>query len=109
MYGTRLTQLLIGLINFVFGLVILALFLRLIFRLLGANPTAGIVEFLYNSTAPLLAPFRGIFPEYVIETGNVFEISTLIAIVFYAIIAWALVELILFIDYRGTTTYRRIA
>jgi uncharacterized protein YggT (Ycf19 family) len=90
-----ITDLIIGMINIVFSLSILGLFIRFFFRLLGANPNAGVVEFIYESTTPLLAPFRGIFQPAVIEPGNVLEFSTLIAIVFYMLLAWILGELVM--------------
>ncbi|KXK26169.1 MAG: YGGT family protein [candidate division WS6 bacterium OLB20] len=90
-----LSDFLVGLINFTFGLAMLGLVFRFLFRLFGANPTADIVEFLYTSTAPLLSPFRGIFEPYVVDPGNVLEFSTLIAIAFYALAAWLLTELVL--------------
>lgn len=83
-----------GTINFVFSIAMVGLIIRFVFKLLGANPQADVVRFIYNSTSPLLAPFRRIFAPEVIEPGAIIEFSTLIAIVFYLIIAWLLVELI---------------
>lgn len=104
----RASYFILWLINLVFGVVILMLFVRLLFRLFGADPNADVVEFVYNATAPLLEPFRDMFSAYVVEPGNVFEVSTLVAIVLYAIFAWLLSELILFVDYSAADTYRRV-
>lgn len=92
-----INNLIIGLINIAFSISEIGLFLRFLFRLFGANPDAPFVEFLYNSTSPLLYPFRGIFEPYVIEQEFVFEFSTLIAIAIYALIAWLLAELVRFV------------
>lgn len=97
----------IGVINFVFGFIIFGLILRFFFRLIGASPTADFVEFLYNSTNPLLQPFRGMFQPYVIEDGSVLEFTTLVAIILYMIAAWLLVEFVLFITYNAKRTYKR--
>jgi uncharacterized protein YggT (Ycf19 family) len=91
-------QVLTGAINLVSGIIVTALGIRLLLRLFGANPDAGFVEFMYDSTGVLLYPFRNIFEPYVVEPGNVLEFSTLVAIVIYLFIAWLLVETVVFID-----------
>jgi uncharacterized protein YggT (Ycf19 family) len=101
-----INSLIIGLINVAFSISEIGLLLRFIFRLFGANPNAPFVEFLYNSTSPLLYPFRNIFEPYVIEQKYVFEFSTLIAIAIYALIAWLLTELVRFIV-RETKSIKR--
>lgn len=92
--GLDLTGFLISLINLVSGVAVFGLFVRFLFRLFGANPEAGIVEFIYDSTQPLLDPFRGIFRPDVIDPDNVLEYSSLIAIIFYLLFAWLLIALI---------------
>jgi YggT family protein len=89
--------LIIRAINFVTSIIVIGLSLRFILRLFSADPDAGFVEFIYNSTSNLLDPFRGIFSKYVIEPGSVFEFSTLFAIVMYVLAAWLLSEFILFV------------
>ncbi|KKR06116.1 MAG: hypothetical protein UT34_C0001G0156 [candidate division WS6 bacterium GW2011_GWF2_39_15] len=101
-----MTYLLTGLINFVFSLAMMGLMLRFLFRLLGANPSADFTRFIYNSTSPLLTPFEGIFSPYVIENSYVFEFSTLIAVVFYALFSWLLVEFVTFI-YNSVSVYTK--
>lgn len=108
-YRDRLTRIIITLIDVVFGLAVLGLFIRFLLRLFGANPAAEFTQFIYNSTAPLLDPFEGIFRSYVINPGNVIELSTLVAIVVYLIIAYLLVELVEYISYNARSTYRRPA
>ena len=54
---------------------------------------AEFVSFMYGVTAPLVAPFRGIFPDT--ATGfNVFEASALVAMAIYLLIGWGIVALI---------------
>lgn len=105
MQKLSLSNLVVGLINFSIGVAILGLVFRFLFRLFGADTASDFVQFLYTSTAPLLSPFRGIFEPYVIEPGNVFEFSTLIAIAVYAVIAWLLTELVLILA-QSFTTYK---
>jgi uncharacterized membrane protein len=79
-------------IYWIFGLIIGLIAIRFILRLLGANPQAGFAEFIYGVTAILVAPFVGLFgnPQ---ASGSVLEISSLVAIVVYALVAWLLAKL----------------
>lgn len=82
------------LVNIIVGLVELILLLRFLLRLLGANPAAPFASWLYATSAPLLEPFRGLFPSPVIERGLVLEFSTLFAILIYALFGWLVSEFI---------------
>lgn len=76
-----------GIINFIFGIIIALLAFRLLFRLLGANPSNGIVDFVYNTSEPFVQPFFGIFNSSIdLATGR-FEIETLLAIIVYGVVA----------------------
>lgn len=66
---------------------------RVVLKLLAANADVGFVRFVYGVSAPLVAPFQGIFPT---PTGNgsVVEFSSLVAIAVYAVVAWAIVQVV---------------
>ena len=67
--------------------------IRFVLLLLGANQSAGFVDFIYGFTGALVAPFVGIFGEPVY--GHLlFEWSSVLAVVIYTLIAWAIVKLI---------------
>jgi uncharacterized protein YggT (Ycf19 family) len=81
---------------FLVGIFEVLLGFRFVLKLLGANPNSGFTDFVYSVSGPLTAPFRGIFSTPTAEgdiTTSVFETSTLIAIVVYAIIGWGIVKL----------------
>lgn len=85
------------LIYFVFGILEILLMFRLILKVAGANPASGFVNFIYGLTGLFIAPFEGIFRSgYTegVETTSVFEPSTLVAIIVYAVLAWGIVMLI---------------
>lgn len=88
----------------VFGIGITLIIIRVILKALAANPGAGFTSFLYGVTNPMVAPFQGIFATPQAGTGSVFELSSIIAIIVYALIAWALVRLIAIMGRRRTTT-----
>ena len=65
---------------------------RFFLKLLGANPGAGFTHFIYAVTWPFTAPFLAVFPRTEIS-GSVFEWTTLLAMVVYWLIAWAIIRL----------------
>lgn len=73
---------------FVAGIISVIIALRFVFILLGANRGAGFTDFIYS----LSAPFVGIFGEPAYGT-SVFEVSNLLAIAIYLLIAWGIVKL----------------
>lgn len=78
---------------FVLGVLEVIMGLRFVFRFLGANPDNDFVRVLYNLSLIFVAPFNGMFNDQPIGRVGVFEISTLIAMLMYALIAWGLVAL----------------
>jgi hypothetical protein len=97
------------LIWFLTGLLLVGLVLRFLFKATGANAGSGFVSFVYNSTAVFVAPFRGIFTDSV-SGNNVFEVSTLVAIVVWALVAFFvtwLLGILLGGPSRGVREYRR--
>src|SRR5438876_3586888 len=79
-------------VYFVLGVLEVILLLRLIFRLLGANEVSAFVMFLYNLSHVFVGPFNGIFNDQALGR-SVFEISTVVAMLVYALIAWGIVSL----------------
>ena len=78
---------------FIAGLITIIIALRFAFLLLGANRGADLTGFIYSISEPLVAPFTGIFgtPVY---GRSVFEISSILAIVIYLLVAWGLAKLL---------------
>jgi len=70
------------------------LLFRFVLRLFGANPGAQFTQFVYDISAPLVAPFQFVFSTDVIQ-GNVFEWASLLAIIVYWFIAWGIIKILL--------------
>lgn len=87
-------RIILGFIHIVLWVVETFLTLRFILRLFDANTSAPFVNFIYNSTGPLLQPFRGIFPSPVLQQGFIVEFSTLFAIIIYSLISYLIIALI---------------
>ncbi len=67
---------------------------RFFLKLLAANPSAGFTVFIYGVSAPFVAPFLTVFRITKVE-GSVFEWTTLLAMLVYWVIAWAIAKLFL--------------
>jgi hypothetical protein len=80
-------------IYLLFGILEGLLGIRFVLGLLGANLGAGFAKFIYGITGPFIAPFVGLFGQPRFE-GSVFEFNSLVAILVYALIAWALVKIV---------------
>lgn len=84
-------------IYFLFGIVEVLLLFRVIFKLAGANLTNYFVNSIYSLTQIFTFPFVGIFPQTSapgVVTTAVFEPSTFVALVVYAVLAWGITELV---------------
>src|SRR5487761_251173 len=80
-------------VGFIVGAVDIIIAARFLGKLFGASTQSAFVNFIYQVSAPLVAPFQGIFGDGGSKT-NSFETSDLVAIVAYAVIGWGLVMLI---------------
>jgi hypothetical protein len=74
--------------------VLEALFaIRVILKVMAANSAAGFDQFITNVTAPFLAPFTGLMTNGTSANGSVLEVTTLIAMMVYALLAWGIVRM----------------
>ncbi|MFS8159161.1 MAG: YggT family protein, partial [Candidatus Roizmanbacteria bacterium] len=68
--------------------------LRILLKFLGANPTTPIVNWLYETTGSLIAPFSGIFPNPKLSGFFTIDVAAIIALVVYSLIAYVVLGLI---------------
>ena len=83
---TQLVWLLFGLLEALIGL-------RVLLRLIAANPRNLFAELVYNFSYPFVWPFLGL-TRTLSAGGEVLEISSLIAMFVYALVAWVIVQLV---------------
>ena len=83
-----------GLIYFLFGLIEIAIALRILLKLLAADPNAGFSRFIYGVTGPFVAPFAGIVGEPAASNGSVFELSSVLALIIYLLLSWIVAKLV---------------
>ncbi len=91
-----------AIVGFVVGVADILIAARFLGKLLGASSQSAFVNFIYQVSSPLVAPFKGIFANAG-SSSNSFETASLVAIVVYAVLGWGLVMLIRIITApRGT-------
>ena len=90
--ATQLIWLLLGILEALIAL-------RIGLKLIGANPESLIVSMIYGLSYIFLFPFEGLINSP--ASGNfVLELSSMFAMVIYALIAWAVERIVWLIFYR---------
>ncbi|HEY1420051.1 MAG TPA: YggT family protein [Candidatus Dormibacteraeota bacterium] len=96
--ATEVIYLVSGIIN---GLLLI----RIVLKLLGANPLAGFASFIYGVTDVFMAPFRNLLPT--VGSGqSQLELSAVIAIIVYALIGWVIARIVNIMYSRSVTVAR---
>ncbi len=86
-------QRIVQLVYWIFGLIEGLILIRFVLKALGANPSAGFAQFIYGITAPLVAPFYGLFGNPSAQ-GSVLELHSIVALIVYALLAWLIAKLV---------------
>jgi hypothetical protein len=82
-----------------FGMLETLIALRILLKLIGANPGSPIAALIYGFTDLFLFPFAGLTVTPA-AGGMILEISSLFAMLIYALVAWAIERVIWLIFYR---------
>lgn len=78
--------------------------LRIVLRLIAANPNSPFAQLVYNITGVFVWPFQGLTATPA-AGNNVLEISTFFAMVAYALLGWIIVKL-LYLVFSPTSSRR---
>ena len=81
-----------ALINVVVSIIELLLIFRLIFKFLVVNTGTPFVAWIYNATAPLVAPFSKILPDWKIS-NFVVDFATVAALIVFGLAGYLLLML----------------
>jgi uncharacterized membrane protein len=88
----------------VLGIMEILFAIRFVLKLIAANPNSGFAQFIYGITGPFLAPFAGLTATPS-SSGVVLEITTLIAMVIYALFVWIVLAVLQVLTDRPTARY----
>lgn len=78
---------------YLFTLLEILLIFRLGLKFAGANPGAGFTSFIYSVTWPFAEPFIAVFRTTSVG-DQVFEWTTVLAMVVYLLVAWGIASLL---------------
>jgi hypothetical protein len=81
------------------GIIEALIGLRIVLKLIAANPESPFAAFIYNVSAIFLYPFAGLVGTPA-AGGVVLELSSIIAMLVYALLAWGLERIVWVIFYR---------
>jgi len=81
-------------VYYILGILEVLLAFRFVLKLLGANSGAGFTSFIYGITYVFAAPFINVF-KLTQVSGNIFEWTTLLAMLVYWIVAMGVIKLFL--------------
>lgn len=84
----------VHIVYYLFGALELLLLLRVVLYLIGANPTNGFANVVNTLSYPFVVAFASLVQNPVLGGSAVLEITTLIAMLVWAIIAWLFGHLI---------------
>lgn len=80
----------------IFGVIVLGL--RVFLLAFSASEISGFVQFIYNTSADYLQPFRGIFPAKAVGTTGYLDVAALFAMIMYLLLGWGLSSLIQYVQ-----------
>lgn len=86
------TNVAVRVVWFIAGTLLTLLALRFLFALLGANPGNWLASFVYAVTYPFVMPFFTLFNYNFTAGVSRFESYTLIAMLFYTLLAWGIAK-----------------
>jgi uncharacterized protein YggT (Ycf19 family) len=92
-------------VKFLFGVLQVALILRIILLLLVANPGNDVVQLILTITDPFVEPFRGMFQldRVRADQGSVFDIAAVVALIGWTLVEFLILALIRVFDRRTVT------
>lgn len=92
-------------VMFLFGILQVALILRIILLLLVANPGNDVVQLILNLTDPFVEPFRGMFQldRVRADQGSVLDIAAIVALIGWSLVEMLVLALIRVFDRRTVT------
>lgn len=84
----------VNIVYFLFGALQLLLAVRVILQLIGVNADNAFASLVYGLSAPFVALFTSLLQNPMLGESSVLEITTLIAMLVWAIVGWLIGRLI---------------
>ncbi len=84
----------VNIVMFIFGALELLLVVRFFLQLVGVNAGNSFAVFIYTLSAPFVALFTSLLQNPVLSGTSILEITTIIAMLVWGIVAWLVTRLI---------------
>lgn len=84
----------VNIVYFLFGALELLLGVRVVLHLLGVNAENAFASFIYTLSEPFVALFANLLQNPILSGDSVLEVTTLIAMLVWAIVAWLVARFI---------------
>jgi len=84
----------VNIVYYLFGLVEVLLVIRVVLHLVAANSANGFANIIDTISYPFVALFATLIQNPILGANSVLEITTIIAMVVWAIVAWMVARLI---------------
>ena len=81
-------------VDFLFGILELLLAARILLHMLAANPSNPFANFVYTLSEPFVALFANLVQNPKFTPNSVLEVTTLIAMLVYGVLAWIIGRLV---------------
>ena len=93
-------------VTFLFGILQVALILRIVLLLLVANPGNDVVALILNVTDPFVAPFSGMFSldRVTADQGSVLDVAAIVALIGWTLVEALILALLRVFDRRRVVT-----
>lgn len=98
--------LILTMLNLLIALAEAAIGLRLLLKLMGASTAAPFVRWVYDTSAPLVSPFQGMFPASSLSGPFTIEFSAIFALFAYMFLGYIIQEAIGMVNQIGVKTRR---
>ena len=105
MYQAKLLE---SLSRIVFGVVEFLIGLRIILKLFGASTSAPFVNWVYETSEPLLKPFLGMFPSPKIEGFYLLEFSAIFGLLTYGFIGYLVEEILATLTFQSSQRRKKV-
>lgn len=96
-----INRLILAFARITLGIIEALIGLRIVLKLLGASAASPFVNWIYETTQPLLRPFLGMFPSPRLEGFIVIEFSALFGLVIYALADYVIETIVQELDHLG--------
>jgi len=93
---------LLTILNVLSAIIAIILGGRILFALVGANPSSPVVTWVNNISQTFLYPFSGLFQSIILNSRSAIDVTAIVALLVYALLFSFLYRLIYYLTHSTT-------